>query len=124
MANRRICGGPIEGVVASFTPAEGWTDPTVGDLVVHDADGDYAVSECSDGDAPAGVVRTVSPSGAVVGVELFTSGSIARLPSTGSPSLGQQIQASGATTVKGVASGGKGRIVALGVTAGTVDVVF
>jgi len=60
----------------------------------------------------------------VLGVELFTSGSIARVACSGTPSLGQQIQASGATTVKGVATGGKGRIIALGVTQDTVDVVF
>ena len=42
----------------------------------------------------------------------------------GNPSLGQQIQASAATKVKGVASGGVGLIVGRDLVTGSVDVLF
>ena len=106
-------GGPVEGVVISFQPASTWSDPAVGDLVKITTGANYEVSECADSDVPAGILRVVSPDKKMLAVELFSAGSIARLPYTATPSLGQQVQASAATTVKGVASGGVGKIVAL-----------
>ncbi len=117
-------GGPVEGTVISFQPASSWTDPAVGDLVKITTGANYEVSECADADVPAGIVRVVSPDKKTLSIELFTGGCIARLPYTGTPSLGQQIQASAATTVKGVASGGLGKIIGKDVVSGCADVLF
>lgn len=124
MASRRISGGPLEGVVVTLVPAASWTDAASDDLVKHGTGGNYEAVPCGNNDVPAGVVRSVSPGGRALAVELFTSGAIVRVPYTGTPSLGQQVQASATTTVKGVASGGTGRIVAIGIEAGKVDVLF
>jgi hypothetical protein len=124
MANRAISGGPIEGLVATFAPAATWTDPAAGDLVKQSTTGSYLVAECGDGDVPLGVVRQVSGDSRVLSVEVFTSGTVARIAYTGTPSLGQQVQASAATTVKGVASAGGGAIVGKDVESGKVDVLF
>jgi acyl-CoA reductase-like NAD-dependent aldehyde dehydrogenase len=124
MATRTISGGPIPGVVATFAPVSTWTDSAVGDLVKQSTAANYNVAECADSNVPLGIVRQVSPDGRTLSVEVFTKGAIARLPYTGTPSLGQQIQASAATTVKGVASGGAGLIVAKDIESGTVDALF
>ncbi len=124
MALRAVAGGPIEGTVVTFKAASGWTDPAVGDLVKHDTGGNYEVAECADSDVPVGIVRSVDPDGVKLSVELFTSGSIARLPYSGTPALGNQVQAASATAVKGVATGGVGTIVGVDVVSGTVDVLF
>ncbi len=117
-------GGPVEGVVISFQPASTWTDPAVGDLVKITSGANYEVSECADSNVPAGIVRVVSPDKKMLATELFSAGSIARVPYTGTPALGQQIQASAATSVKGVVTGGVGNIVAKDVVSGYVDVLF
>ncbi len=124
MALRTVSGGPIEGAVATFAPTSTWTDPAAGDLVKLSTSGAYAVAECAANDPPAGIVRGVSPSGATLTVELFSSGAIARLPVSGTPALGNQIQAASATAAKGVASGGTGVVVAIGMETDTVDVLF
>jgi hypothetical protein len=124
MAIRTPSGGPIEGMTATFVPAEGWTDAEEGDLITTSTGDDYAVAECAADGVPVGIVRAVAPSGSTVTVELFSSGTIARLPASGSPTLGKQIQAASATEVKAVTSGGAGTIVAIGLEADTVDVLF
>lgn len=124
MATRVLSGGPIPGAATTFAPAAGWSDPAPGDLVKHSAGGAYHVAECADTNLPVGVITQVSDDRAVLTVELFSSGAIARLPYTGNPSLGHQVQASAPTTVKGVASGGAGLIVARDLVTGTVDVLF
>ncbi|MBP7559434.1 MAG: hypothetical protein KBA64_03025 [Armatimonadetes bacterium] len=124
MATRVLSGGPLTGAVTTFAPASAWTDPAPGDLVKQSTGGAYQLAECADTNVPIGVVTEVSDDGAVLAVELFTSGAIARLPYTGNPSLGQQIQASAATKVKGVASGGVGLIVGRDLVTGSVDVLF
>jgi hypothetical protein len=124
MAIRTTSGGPIEGVVATFVPTAGWSDPAAGDLVKSSTSANYAVAECLANDVPLGIVRAVSPSNAVLTVEVFTSGAIARLPKSGTPALGNQIQAGSATAAKGVASGGTGVIVGIGLETDTIDVLF
>jgi len=110
--------------VISFVAKSTWSDAAVGDLVQISGGANYEVSECGDSDVPEGIVRAVSGDKTVLSVELFTGGCIARLPYTGTPARGNQIQASGATTVKGVASGGAGKIVAVDAVSGQVDVLF
>ena len=124
MATTVKAGGPVEGVVVSFRPASTWTDPGAEDLVSISTGADYEVSECANSDVPAGVVRAVAPDKKVVSVELFCAGAIARLPYTGIPARGNQIQASAATTVKGVASGGLGKVIGVDVVSNYVDVLF
>jgi len=124
MPTRIKAGGPIEGRVATFVPKSTWTDAAIGDLVKITTGAAYEVTECADSDVPDGIVASVNLQKDVLAVELFSSGSIARLPYSGSPALGNQIQASAATTVKGVASGGTGKIVAVAAVTGYVDVFF
>ncbi|MBD3174415.1 MAG: hypothetical protein GF320_04495 [Armatimonadia bacterium] len=124
MANRTISGGPIAGTVTTFVPGSSWTDPAVGDLVKQSTSDNYEVAECTDTDVPIGIVRQVSDDSSVLTVELFRSGSVARLAYTGTPTRGQQIQASAAATVKGVASGGTGKVVGKDLVSGYVDVLF
>lgn len=124
MAIRTPSGGPIEGIVATFVPGPAWAEPAEGDLVTLSTSADYAVTACEEDDVPAGIVRYVAPAGSTVTVELFTSGCIARLPKSGTPALGNQIQAASATVVQGVVSGGVGTIVAVGIESGSVDVLF
>jgi hypothetical protein len=124
MAIRTTSGGPIEGAVATFVAATGWSDPAVGDLVKSSTAANYAVAECAANDVPLGIVRAVSPSGSVLTVEVFTSGSIARLPKSGTPALGNQIQAASSTAAKGVASAGAGVVVGIGLETDTIDVLF
>jgi hypothetical protein len=117
-------GGPIEGRVATFVPVSTWTDAAVGDLVTITTGANYEGTECADDDVPDGIVASVNLQKDLLGVELFTSGTIARLPYTGTPALGNQIQASAATTVKGVASAGTGKVIAVDAVSGYVDVLF
>lgn len=117
-------GGHQPGPVSTFAPASSWTDPAPGDLVKITTGGNYEVTECGATDVPDGVVQSVLPDKTAVAVELFTGGAIVVLPYTGSPTRGQQIQASAATTVQGVASGGVGKIVAVDRKSGYVDVLF
>jgi hypothetical protein len=124
MPNRIKAGGPIEGRVATFVPVSSWTDPAVGDLIKITTGANYEVTECADSNVPEGIVASVNLQKDVLGVELFTSGAIVRLPYTGTPALGNQIQASAATTVKGVATGGTGKIIAVNAVSGYVDVYF
>lgn len=124
MALREASAGPLEGRVVTLKAVSTWTDPAADDLVVQDTSGNYVVAEAADTDLPKGVVRSVDADSVKLAVELFTSGTIARLPYSGTPSLGQQIQAASATEVKGVASGGVGTIVAKDMVSGYVDVLF
>ena len=124
MPTRIKAGGPIEGRVATFVPVSSWTDAAIGDLVKITTGANYEVTECVDTNVPDGIVASVNLQKDVLGVELFTSGTIARLPYTASPALGNQIQASAATTVKGVASAGTGEIIAVDAVSGYVDVLF
>jgi hypothetical protein len=124
MPNRITAGGPIEGRVATFVPISTWTDAAIGDLVKITTGANYEVTECANSDVPAGIVASVNLQKDVLGVELFTSGAISRLPYTGTPALGNQIQASAATTVKGVASAGTGKVIAVDAVSGYVDVLF
>lgn len=124
MALRLTAAGPLEGRVVTLKAVGTWTDPAAGDLVVFSTSDNYLVAEAADTNLPKGIVRSVDPDGVKLAVELFTSGTIARLPYTGTPSLGQQIQAGSATQAKGVASGGVGTIVAKDMVSGHVDVMF
>jgi hypothetical protein len=124
MPNRIKAGGPIEGRVATFVPVSTWTDAAIGDLVTITTGANYEVTECANSGVPAGIVASVNLQKDVLGVELFTSGAISRLPYTGTPALGNQIQASAATTVKGVASAGTGKVIAVAAVSGYVDVPF
>ena len=124
MPTRIKAGGPIEGRVATFVPISTWTDAAVGDLVTISAAVNYEVTECADGGTPEGVVVSTNLQKDVLGVELFTSGCIARLPYTDTVTLGAKIKASGATTVETPESGGVGKIIAKNAVTGFVDVLF
>jgi hypothetical protein len=119
-------GGSVEGRVATFVPCKGWEDARMGDLVRSTTGANYEMIECRDGEIPDGVVVSVNLQKDVLGVELFTSGCIIRIPYTGEPQLGASIACSSNNTVKDCWDDprGTGIIIAVDAIVGFVDVLF
>jgi hypothetical protein len=123
-------GGHIPGPTLAAAPVAAWTDPAIGNLVLWDTSANMNVDECAANEIPIGRVIAVNPAKTVVTVELFTGGMVAVMPYSGTPALGDAIEADGTTNADGVGKvradnvSGVGRVLAKDRASGYVDVYF
>jgi len=123
-------GGHIPGPTLAVAPKDDWTDPAVGNLVVWDAGGNMHTDECAEDENPLGQVIAVNPNRTVLTVELFAGGMVAVLPYSGTPDLGDRVEADGDTDAHGRGqvrtdnTNGAGRVVAVDRVSGFVDVYY
>lgn len=125
----RTVGGHIPGLTLAVVPKSGWTDPEIGNLVIWDTGGPYWVDECAADENPMGQIIAMTPAKDVLTIEQFTPGSVQVLPYTGSPAVGDKIEATGAAVAgEGVVrldnGTGVGKVVAVARKTGYLDVLF